>query len=357
MKVDYLPKGIAFTRLAIALALAKDNGGDTARRIAANRWGEDSPTFKMLSKAGAGGINALLTKAAVPAGSTTSANWASELHSAISARTEFFALVRERSLIGRIEGLRRIPLRTRIVTEASGFGAAWVGEGAAVPVSDALYEEGDPLPALKVSSLAIFTNELLTSLDPAAELLIRDGMVKAAVEAIDLSFLDPTNSGVANVKPASITNGVTAENSTDDGLQDVRNLVDHFTGDLEQAIIIGTPQTFAKLHDPIMVPGIGVRGGEVLGIPALPSKQAGDDLILVDPTGIAIGEGEMELRVATQASIQMADNPTMNAVEPTGAATVSLWQCNSTAIMAEKYLNWEVARPGSVAVVTGIDLS
>jgi hypothetical protein len=65
----------------------------------------------------------------------------------------------------------------------------------------------------------------------------------------------------------------------------------------------------------------------------------------------------MELRVATQASIQMADNPTMNAVEPTGAATVSLWQCNSTAIMAEKYLNWEVARPGSVAVVTGIDLS
>jgi hypothetical protein len=355
VRADYLPKGIQFTRLAIALALAKGKEGP-ARNIAANRWGEESQPARLLKSVDpAQGINGLLTKSAVVAGSTASANWASDLVSAEQARSEFFSLVRERSLLGRLPGLRRIPLETRLVTEASGFSAAWVAEGAAVPLSAATYEDNGRLPRLKVSALAVFSDELLESLDPAAELFIRDGLVSAVVEAIDLSLVDPANSGTANVKPASITNGVTGISSTGDGLQDVRNLVDAFplTGDLSRAVLIGAPVTFAAMHDPVFLPGLGVRGGEAMGIPAIPSNQAGDDLILVDPGSVALGEDAMELRASNEATIEMSDAPTQNATTPTATTQTSLWQCDSTAILCNKFLNWSVQQP-AVSLVTGV---
>lgn len=355
VRVELQPKGMAFTRLAIALALAKGKEGP-ARHIAANRWGEESPTARLLKAAPAGeGINGFLTKTAVAGGTTASANWASDLVSAEQARSEFFSLVRERSLIGRIPGFRRIPLETRLVTEASGFSAAWVAEGAAVPLSSATYEDNGRLPRLKVSALAVFSDELLESIDPAAELFIRDGLVNAVVEAIDSSLLDPANSGTAGVKPASVSNGAPAISSTGDGLQDVRNLIDAFppTGDLSRAVLIGAPVTFAAIHDPIFLPGLGVRGGEAMGVPAIPSNQAGDDLILLDPGSIALGEDAMELRASNEATIEMSDAPTNNATTPTATSQVSLWQCDSTAILCTKYLNFSVQQP-AVSVVTGV---
>jgi HK97 family phage major capsid protein len=251
--------------------------------------------------------------------------------------------------------LRRLPFNTRLVTAATGFDAAWVGEGKGVPLSKASYDEAT-LSRMKLAALCVVSNELLESTDPAAELLIRNDLASACVGALNTSFLDPSNSGSAGVEPASITDGVTGISASGDGLTDIRNLIDVFPGDLERAVLIGSASSFAALHDPIVLPNLGVRGGDALGIPAIPTEAAGDNLILVDPDGIALGEAEMTLKVSTQGSIEMSDAPTMDAVAPTGAATVSLFQTNSTAIMAEKVVAWEVARP-SVAFVEGIATS
>jgi hypothetical protein len=350
VKVDYLPKGLQFTRLAIALALAKGKD-DNAANIARHRWGEESVPAKIL-KGGASAAFEGVAKAAVAGGTTASGSWAAEIVSAESAMTEFFGLVRQRSLIGKIEGLRRIPLRTRMVTAATGFAAAWVGDGHAVPLSKATYDQSS-LPARKLSALCVISNELLNSADPAAELMIRNDLVNAVVDALNASFIDPTNAGVSDVEPASITYGVTDIPASGDGLADIRNLIAAFPGDLERAILIGSPSSFAALHDPNVLPNLGVRGGDAIGIPAIASTAAGDTLTLVDPDGIAIGEAEMALKVSTQGTIEMSDAPTMDATTSTGAQTVSLWQNDATAIMSEKIINWEVARP-SVSVVTAV---
>jgi hypothetical protein len=350
-------KGLEFTRLAIAMARAKegDVGGPTI--FAANRWGDGSLATRILK---AGGPQMIATfriqKANMPAGSTLSGSWGEALTAMEAAETEFFALVRERSLIGRIAGLRAIPLQTRLISAATGVSGAWVAEGKAIPVGKSSYAV-DLLPPRKVAALTVLTKELLESSDPTAELLIRDELVGALTDVIDLSFIDPSNAGVDGVEPAAITNGAPATAATGDALADLRDLIAAFPGDLERAVLIGSPQSFAALHDPLGLPNLGVRGGEALGIPAIPSKKAGDTVALVDPDSIAIGEAEMDLRIARQASIEMVDNPAGGAApDPSPVQLVSLYQTNSVAIMAEKVINWEVARP-AVATLTGVNHS
>lgn len=340
-------KGIALTRIAIAMALGGD-GPEQAATIARKRWGEGAVS-RIFDE---GGPRFLQTKANVSAGATLSGNWAETLVSLESAATEFFGLVRERSLLGKIAGLRRIPLRTRLVNAATGFSAAWVGEGKAKPISSATYDD-DTLPPLKVVAMTVVTKELLASVDPAAELLIRNDLVNACVEAINASFIDPANGGETDVEPASITNGAPSIAASGDGLQDLRELIAAFPGELERAVLIGSPQTFAVMHDPLFIPGLGVRGGEAIGIPAIAAPAAGSTLALIDPDGIAIGEAEMDLRTSTEGTIEMRSDPTQDATTPTPANQVSLWQTDSAAIMAEKRLNWRVARP-SVVTVTGV---
>lgn len=347
-RVAYLnapTKGLAFVRLLIAEA--KTDDPEAAEHFAAKRWGADSLAARIAKN---GGSDVLASqKAAVAAGSTLSSNWAELLAETATAGAEFFGLVAERSLIGRIAGLRRVPFDTRLINAVTGLSAAWIGEGVAVPVSKAAFGV-ELLPPRKVASVSVVTQELINSADPAAELLIRDTMAQAVAEAIDLAFIDPTNDGVANVKPASVTYGVTPTTGGGDALGDVRALIDDFPGDLGRAVLVGSPNRFADMHDPMLLPNIGVRGGNAMGIPAVPSKAAGETLALIDPDGIALGGGETIFTVARQASIEMLDNPTNNSVTPTPTTTVSLWQTNAVATMAESVVNWETARP-SVAVL------
>ena len=345
-------KGLAFTRLAVAMALSGDKLAQ-AEKIAATRWGENSPPVRILK---AGGPDLLLQeKANVSAGATATGNWAEELTLFEGAAAEFFALVREKSLLGRIPGLRRVPLRIRMISAATGVTAAWVGEGLAIPVSNASYDEGNLEPR-KVAALCVVTEELARSSDPSAELVIRNDMIAAIAAAIDLTFIDPTNSGTPGVKPASVTNGAPSIASSGDGAADIRELIAGFPGDLERAVLIGSPATFAVLSDPFLLPGLGVRGGQALGIPAIPSTAAGSTLALIDPDGIAVAEGDMDLRTSREAVVEMKSDPAGSAITPTGAQTVSLWQTDSVGILAHKIVNWEVARP-SVQTVTGVAAS
>lgn len=344
-------KGSAFVRLIMA-EVARIKNSDDEARFAERRFGADSLAARI---AKAGGMESLAyEKASVAAGGTASGNWAELLRDAEGAIAEFFALVRDRSLLGRIAGLRRVPLRTRLLTVTDGFNAAWVGEGQPVPVSSAAFEEGQ-LDPLKCSALTVVTQELLMSADPAAEGTIREDLVGAVAAAIDLTFINPTNAGTAGTSPASVAYGAPSVSATGDGFADIRLLIDALPdqADLQRAVLIGSANTFAAMHDPIFLPGLGVRGGEALGIPAIPSKAAGDDLILIDPDGIAYGAETVDVRVSTQASIQMSDAPTNNVTTPTATTLTSLWQTNAAAIMATASTNWEVARP-SVAVLDGV---
>ena len=362
-------KGQAFVRLAIATALGGDDS-EQAANIAKARWGEDSIPHQVLKSTG--GLGMLIQqKAEIAAGATVADNWARPLANFEGAAAEFFSLVRERSLIGRMAGLRRVPLRTRMVSIATGFSGAWVGEGKAKPVGKAAFAQGT-LPRRQVASLCVFTDEHLRAADPASELLIRDDLARALIDVIDASFIDPANSGTTDIEPASIAYGapvdaVTGTSDADDIRAAVAYAIANFDGDLEQAVLIARPEflAFFGLNPLLNTEAIGARGGSIGGIPALPSKALPLDgsgkqqMVLVDPTGIALGEEGLELRTSREASIEMLDSnltgDSIGVVPGTAASTVSLWSTNSVGLLAEKHLNFAVARAGSVRVITGLE--
>lgn len=341
MTVSILPKGSTFVRIAIAKAIAK--GDDLgAAEFAAARWGEGSPTVRLL-------------KAAVPAGSTDNPAYSALYGELTQAAAEFFGLVRQVSIVGRLAGIRRVPLRTPILSQTAGVSAAWVREGKPIPVQSLEFAR-DSLPALSLAAITVTTDELLRFADPQAEATIRGDLVQAIADASDIAFIDPANAGVEDEQPASITNGVTPITSTGNFKADLERLVAGFNGDLTRAYLVARPEMLVQVSGADF-PNVGARGGEIAGIPTIASRNvplAGGDyqMALVDPTGISWGadDGAAEIAISRQASIQLNDTPVADA----SANMVSLWQVNAVAIRALLRENWRETRPGSVALLTGV---
>ncbi len=332
--VSILPRGSAFTRFAMALAITKGDLSDAAE-VAAGRWGPMSPAARVAKDVvGAGQL------------SGASGTWGSELAGGdlSAASMEFFNLVAERSIIGRMAGLRRMPLLTRAISVIGGSTSHWVGGGKPKPISALLF--GDTLlPPRKVIALTVVTRELLESSDPAAEGVIRNDLIRAVVDALDVAFADPANAGVADVMPPSITNGVTPS-------ADIQALIRDFSGDLSAAVLLMNPATAVSLSSATN-PNIGARGGELVGVPVVTARSVAEgDIALVDPTGIALGEGHAAVRVTTEATVEMLDSSLQqDATDGTGTSLVSLWQSNAVGILAERAINWQTVRPGSVGYI------
>jgi hypothetical protein len=107
-------------------------------------------------------------------------------------------------------------------------------------------------------------------------------------------------------------------------------------------------------------PSVGARGGELGGIPVITSRNVASTVIaLIDPTGIAYGEGPGELRTVKEGSYVAADTSTMTAAAlgspqtAVAAQLVSLWQTNTVAFVVGRVVNWARIRPNCVSVITG----
>jgi hypothetical protein len=152
--------------------------------------------------------------------------------------------------------------------------------------------------------------------------------------------------------PASITYDISpvGGGSPSDAAEDLKAIVADFEGDLAAASFVMSPEIAVALSG-IERPNVGMRGGELLGAPVITSRNSPAGLIaLIDPTGIAVGEGVAEIRVSTDASIELDDQP--DSPETDSTVWVSLFQHNLTGILAERVMNWRVARPGSVSIIT-----
>jgi hypothetical protein len=327
-------RGQDFVRALIARAVAPMD----AASYAAERWGDRAAT---------------VTRAAVEAG--TSGGWAAPLVG--TAGGEFFAAVAERSIIGRLAGLRRMPTNMRIAYLSGNGRASWVGESWGAPLTRAEFSQ-TVLDDLKVQAVAAASKELLESADIGAESVIRAELVRATVQALDEAFINPANAGVADTMPASITNGIVGTTGSTSPSADFKDLVTNFTGDLATAYLLMQPRLAVGMYG-TNFPAIGARGGTAAGIPVITSRYVPAGLVaLVDPGGIAVSEGPVEQRVITQGDIFMDNAISMSGGESVGSpplakSVVSLWQANMTAFAVTVHANWKRIRAGSVAVITG----
>jgi len=104
-----------------------------------------------------------------------------------------------------------------------------------------------------------------------------------------------------------------------------------------------------------------MNGGVFLGVPVvvsdyLPSDTSGGMIVLVNARDIWLADdGQVTIDASREASLQMLDNPTNNSASGTATSLVSMFQTNSTAFLAERYINWARRRSSGVAYLTGVN--
>jgi HK97 family phage major capsid protein/HK97 family phage prohead protease len=366
VKAPKAEAGIEFARLAKVKALSYLNR-ESARDIAKQLYGEESPVY------------GIVTKANVVAGSSLSGSWAEDLvGDETSVYADFVEFLRPMTIVGKfgqggVPSLRRVPFRTPLIGQTGGGQAYWVGEGKPKPLT-AFDFSRQTLDELKVATISVVTEELLRKSSPSADMILRDALAAAVAERIDTDFIDPDKSASAGVSPASITNGVSAiassGNDADAIREDVRALMATFVAANNPptsgvwVMSSATALALSLMVNPLgqsEFGGVSMGGGTFLGLPVITSEyfgavSAGGFVALVNASDIYFAdEGGVQIDVSREASLQMLDNPTNDTVTPTATSMVSMWQTNSVAFRAERILNWAKRRASAVAVLDEVN--
>jgi HK97 family phage prohead protease len=124
-----LPKGIGLARYAKALCWARINMA-SPMDYAKQQWDDSTPEVS------------LALKTAVGAGTTTDTTWASPLVYNSNLASEFVEYLRPQTIMGRMDGLRRVPFNVRYPVQNGGSTVGWVGQGAPKPVSKLSFTSG-----------------------------------------------------------------------------------------------------------------------------------------------------------------------------------------------------------------------
>ncbi|HIC1279412.1 TPA: phage major capsid protein [Klebsiella variicola] len=352
-----LEKGIAFARFTKALAAAK--GARTeALQIAKNKYPEDIKLHHVL-------------KAAVSAGTTTDPQWAGALVEYQDFANDFVEYLRPQTIIGKFgtgnfPSLREVPFNIRVPVQTSGGSADWVGQGKPKPLTNFNFET-ITFGFSKVAAISVLTEELLRFSNPKADVLVRNSLAEAVIARLDVDFVNPAKSEVIGVSPGSITNGATTIPSTgspdDDSTAAFQVFIDANLQPTGAVWLMSSSTALAlsKRKNALgqkEYPDMTMFGGIFEGLPAIVSQYVGNQLVLVNAPDVYLAdEGGVAVDMSSEASLEMESAPTHDSVTPTGVELVSMWQTNSVAIRAERWINWKRRRTAAVAVISGVNYS
>lgn len=355
-----LEKGIGFARYAQALFVGKGNLQEAAAYAESNSaWMKSTPWL----------VDVL--KTAVNAGDSTTSGWASELVYAENMQNEFIEFLRPMTILGKfgtngITSFRRVPFNIRIAGLTAGPTGYWVGQGRAIPMSRPTTTSAT-LAIAKAAGLVAIDDELARLSTPSAETMVRDELAATLVAFLDDAFINPNNGGQTNISPASMTYGVTPVTPTGTDYAalrtDIQTLMetplDAYLNPAE-AVWIMSASCALKLSmmvtslDVRVFPELSITGGRLFGLPVIVSQAAqisgspqyADIIVLVHPQQILLADdGGVTVSVSQEASLQMDDAPTnQSTATATGTTVVSMFQTNSMAIKAVRYINWAKKR-------------
>ncbi|ECZ5322188.1 phage major capsid protein [Salmonella enterica subsp. enterica serovar Senftenberg] len=350
-----LEKGIAFARFAKSLAAANGSRSE-ALEIARKQYPDDAKLHHVL-------------KAAVGAGTTTDPQWAGALVEYQEYAQDFVEYLRPQTIIGRfgqgnIPSLRKVPFNIRIPAQTSGGSANWVGQGKAKPLTKFDFES-ITFSFAKVAAIAVLTDELIRFSNPAADALVRNALAEAVIARLDTDFISPSKAEVANVSPASITNGITAVPSTGNPDDDAAAAFGVFVAANLQPngavwLMSSTTALALSMRKNALgqkeYPEMTLLGGTFQGLPVIVSQYVGNQLVLVNAPDIYLADdGGVAVDMSREASLEMESDPAGDSITPTGTELVSMFQTNSVAIRAERWINWKRRRTAAVAVISGVN--
>ena len=342
-----VPPGTAFVRYTLAMLNAK---GDSYRALEyAKQWKDSTPEVE------------LLIKAAVAPGTTTDPAWAGALVTVSNLTNEFIELSRPKTILGKIPGLTEVPFNVSIPIQTGGGTYKWVGQGKAKPVGKLAFGSAS-LGMAKAAGIITLTEELVRSSSPSAEGIVRNDMIKGIAQFLDSQFTDPAVAEVANVSPASITNGAGTAASADNPSTDLGTIVSWFAGNgvplAGLTIIMSETNAFAMgwkrdALGQVIFPNVNANGGNANGLSIVASNAVGDKVIGLQPEYILLADdGGVSIDVSREATLQMNDAP-VNPTDPATTVWTSLWQDNLVGLRAERFINWKRATSSSVYYLTG----
>lgn len=338
-------KGTAWIRMEMAKVICRGSLFEAAEY--AKRWQDTTPEVP------------LVLKAAVTAATTQDPNWAGALTVKQNITGEFLELLRAATVVDRIPNLREVPFNVSVPAQTGTGVYQWVGEGKPKPLTKLAFS-AVTLGFAKVAGIIVLTEEVIRLSNPKAENICRDDMIAGIAAFIDTQFLDPAVAAVANVHPASVTNGVTPITSVGP-LQDIVAIAAAFTTarvPLKGLTIVMSPTNLLVLslsrdaQGNAKFPGLNSEGGTYAGMTFLPSEAALTNVIGIAPQWVLYADdGDVRIDVSREASLQMSDTP----MDPADATTVyrSLWQNNEVGLRAERFVNWQKGNANAVKYVSG----
>jgi HK97 family phage prohead protease/HK97 family phage major capsid protein len=387
---DSVPKELAYVLHVKCEILARlENNGSTPLDIAKSYYPDMQQLHNVLqAEKGMGTtmqkafINHMIMKANVTGMNVGDAAGGGALAQYQLYSGDFVEWLRPQTIVGKfgtgnVPALRKVPFMVSIAGQTSGGSGYWVGEGKPKPLTSFGFAR-TTLAMTKVANIAVVTEEQLRASTPSADMLLRDALSGALIERIDRDFIDPDAAGTANVQPASITYGATTAAASgvinSAVVTDLQTLYSPVLGNnINPAglVLIMSARTALALSMAIdslgrqVFPDISMQGGTLKGIPVIVSQYAdfggGNSpasngvIVLVSAPDIWLADdGAISIAVSNQASLQMLDNPTNDSVTPTPTTMVSMFQTDSVALRAERFINWARRRTGVVSYLTNV---
>jgi HK97 family phage major capsid protein/HK97 family phage prohead protease len=362
--------GIQFARYAMCMGMARGNPYE-AKQLAKDNYGDDSAGLVKLID--------LHTKGPIGAANAQTSGWASELVP-YNIMDDFIEYLRPRTILGKFgttvngttyPALRRVPFNTRVSGFSSGTSAAWVGEGLPVLLSKGV-SMTTSLTWSKLGALAVLTKEEIRFSNPSAEAKVRDDLVAALVQKMDIDFVNPARVAVANVSPASVTWNTTpivATAATAAAFRtDFATLIGTFaTALLSPEDIVIIMSTVDALNLSLMItslgnqvfPGMTMHGGYLMGFPVITTtamvstgSPVSTIIVAVKASEIYLADdGEVTVDASDQASLEMVDSSSVTGIVGTGASVVSLWQTNMVGLKVTRAVNWKLRRTGAARYI------
>ncbi len=307
----------------------------------------------------------MVLKAAVAAGTTLDAGFASELSGYASMSAEFIGLVDEQTVLGKMQ-TRSAPFRTRVPVLENQAAATFVDQAAPKPAVALSLDLLTLLPH-KLAMLCALTEELVRFSSPAASSVVERALTAAIVAGTDRAFLDPDEAATSG-HPASITNGITPTSSAGSSAAQITTtlttMLDSLAtsgSSLRNAVVIAHPSTAIVLSSVLTAgnarafPDASVRGGSIFGLPLLVTRSAQTEgsplqrlLVVADGDRIVVADdGQVTVDTSRQASIQLLTDPVSGA-----QSLVSLWENNLAALRAERLISWVSVDAARYALVS-----
>lgn len=342
-----LPKGTLFTRVAMAVAAGRGSVSDTIEY--AKRFTNTPEVLKFVKEG-------LYQKAEAGGPVVESPGWGGELVNPNTMLTEYVELLRAETIIGRVDGFRRVPFNVPIITQTGGSTFAWVGAGDPKPVGELAFETST-LTYSKVAGIIVLKEELVRLSNPNAEETVRQSMVEDGARFLDQQFIQVGVASGAN-NPASITYGVASPSATGTTAAALRHdlnvALTTFTaaGVATRGLVIVMTSALARgislLTTTLGVPefpGMTPEGGTLIGYKVIVSDSVDSGVwVIFQPREIFLADdGRITLDASREATLDMSGST---------SATFSLWQNNCVGIRAEQWIRWQKRRAAGVVAVT-----